>query len=121
MKYLLIDTSTNKGRIAIAEGDDSKFILVDGEPFRKDVIVDLGLGVAAAAYVAHQNNNNLFKKSVEEHGEIFEFVGKALDLVSSGDPKKRAGDVERFMRDVVDDSGSFREPPLLREYERGVR
>jgi len=106
---------------AIAEGDDSKFILVDGEPFRKDVIVDLGLGVAAAAYVAHQNNNNLFKKSVEEHGEIFEFVGKALDLVSSGDPKKRAGDVERFMRDVVDDSGSFREPPLLREYERGMR
>lgn len=104
-------TETDK---IIREGEDSKLIWIEDEYYRKDVVFDLALGVAASAYVANLKDPRLFKTSIQDHPQLFDFIGSAMGIMNEEGDLDRT-DVVKFISDIVND-GKSTPPDVFQNY-----
>jgi len=115
---LVVNAFLDHAEKAIADSQGSKKMWIESEYYRKDVVVDLALGVAAAISVASKERPDIFRNSINDHPRLFEFVERTMPLIAS-EREDRRKMVEEYMEKVVND-GSYELPELLRAYEKDM-
>lgn len=98
--------------VSANRGNGNKQVALDDGEMRGDALLDLALGLTAAASVARQKDQNRFRESFARHGDYFKYVEDQMGRLAAerfaagGSASIDEKTAEAFVEQVVVDSSS---------------